>query len=411
MPVVTIFSGAFCKGEELSTLVAEAMGCDRFTESAIIARASAMRGVAPDKFERVIHSKTSVFNRFTHERERYVAAFKLVLAEMLTEGDRVFFGYSGHLIPQSVTHVLKACVIADKAFRIRQAVETGALTEARASKAIDMDDSRRADWTEYLMRAQPWNPSLYDIVLPMDKTKMEEAVALIIANLKKPVLRVTDASRKAMADFVLTAKVEMALANEGHAVTVDSDDGVVRLTINKHVILLSHLEDELKKIVGRVEGVRAVDTRVGPDFYQTDIYRKFDFETPSKVLLVDDEKEFVQTLSERLLMRDVGSAVTYDGEQALSILEEDEPEVMILDLKMPGIDGIEVLRRVKETHPNVEVIILTGHGTKVDQEQCEKLGAFAYLRKPVDIDLLTQTMTAAYDKIKIRRENEGDDDD
>ncbi len=64
---------------------------------------------------------------------------------------------------------------------------------------------------------------------------------------------------------------------------------------------------------------------------------------------MDDEREFVQTLSERLLMRDMGSAVAYDGESALNMIAEDEPEVMILDLKMPGIDGIEVLRRVKES--------------------------------------------------------------
>ena len=75
------------------------------------------------------------------------------------------------------------------------------------------------------------------------------------------------------------------------------------------------------------------------------------FEMPSKVLLVDDERDFVQTLSERLIMRDMGSAVAYDGESALTMIADEEPEVMILDLKMPGIDGIEVLRQVKIDQP------------------------------------------------------------
>ena len=97
--------------------------------------------------------------------------------------------------------------------------------------------------------------------------------------------------------------------------------------------------------------MKKVETKVGKGFHQSDIYRKVDFEIPSKVLLVDDEREFVQTLSERLLLRDMGSAVVYDGESALNLVNSDEPEVMILDLKMPGIDGIEVLRRVKESHP------------------------------------------------------------
>ncbi|MDZ7596911.1 MAG: response regulator [Desulfobacterales bacterium] len=82
---------------------------------------------------------------------------------------------------------------------------------------------------------------------------------------------------------------------------------------------------------------------------------------------------------------------------------EDEPEVMILDLKMPGIDGIEVLRQVKTTRPEIEVIILTGHGSEDDREVCMQLGAFAYLQKPVDIDVLSDTLKRANAKIQERK--------
>jgi two-component system response regulator CpxR len=168
------------------------------------------------------------------------------------------------------------------------------------------------------------------------------------------------------------------------------------------VLMLSSLENELKKIIHAVPGVKGVETKVGPGYYKTDIYRKFDFEVPlpSKVLLVDDEREFVQTLSDRLQMRDVGSAVVYDGEQALSAIEEEEPEVMVLDLKMPGIDGVEVLRRVKTEHPNIEVIVLTGHGSAEVEKLCMELGACAYLEKPVDVETLAATMKEAYRKAK-----------
>jgi two-component system response regulator CpxR len=178
---------------------------------------------------------------------------------------------------------------------------------------------------------------------------------------------------------------------------------MVTLIINKHVLLLSRLEEELKSIATGVNGVKSVATKVGEGFYQADIYRKYDFQMPSKVLLVDDEREFVETLSERLMMRDVGSAVAYDGESALHLIREDEPEVMILDLKMPGIDGIEVLRRVKATRPEIEVIILTGHGTETDRQTCMALGAFAYLQKPVDIDLLGETLKKANEKIQKKK--------
>jgi DNA-binding NtrC family response regulator len=132
-----------------------------------------------------------------------------------------------------------------------------------------------------------------------------------------------------------------------------------------------------------------------------------DLGRPSKILLVDDEHEFVHTLSERLQARNLDAAVVYDGEEALSFVASDEPEVMVLDLKMPGIDGIEVLRRVKQEHPAVEVIILTGHGSKKEEQEAKRLGAFAYLRKPVNIDVLTKTMTRAYHKIGKRPPSEG----
>jgi len=117
-----------------------------------------------------------------------------------------------------------------------------------------------------------------------------------------------------------------------------------------------------------------------------------------KVLMVDDEEDFVRTLAERMKMRDLDSDVALDGEQALQIVKDEVPDVMVLDLKMPGIDGMEVLRRVRKAYPQVQVIILTGHGSEKDEAEARRLGAFAYLQKPVDIERLVQTLRNAYKK-------------
>ncbi|OGQ94349.1 MAG: response regulator [Deltaproteobacteria bacterium RIFOXYD12_FULL_57_12] len=117
-----------------------------------------------------------------------------------------------------------------------------------------------------------------------------------------------------------------------------------------------------------------------------------------KVLLVDDEETFVRTLSERLNMRDLKTDTVYDGEQALDFVDDKEPDVMVLDLKMPGIDGMEVLRRVKERYPAIQVIILTGHGTDLHEDESKRLGVFDYLKKPVDIEILVSRIKAAYQK-------------
>jgi DNA-binding NtrC family response regulator len=114
-----------------------------------------------------------------------------------------------------------------------------------------------------------------------------------------------------------------------------------------------------------------------------------------RVLLVDDEEDFVRTMAERMEMRDLGSDVALDGETALQMLEEEIPDVMVLDLRMPGMGGMEVLRRVKKSYPQIEVIIMTGHGSDEEEVEARSLGAFDYLRKPVDITQLMETIKGA----------------
>lgn len=114
-----------------------------------------------------------------------------------------------------------------------------------------------------------------------------------------------------------------------------------------------------------------------------------------KVLLVDDEEDFVTTVADRMQMRELGSEVALNGPQALQMLEEEIPDVMVLDLRMPGMDGMEVLRRVKKTYPQIAVIIVTGHGSDEDEKEALRLGAFAYLRKPIDINDLVETVRNA----------------
>jgi two-component system, OmpR family, response regulator CpxR len=401
MPVITMFRGAFCEGDSVIQSVLKDTGYKLVLDQDIVSEASRVSSLGDTKISRAFSARTSVFNKFTHEKERSIAHLRLALAELLSRDDLLIDGFVSHLIPREVGHALRVCLIADTKFRVAHAVKEQGLSEKDAVKVIRKQDDDRVAWVSALFQKNnPWDPSLYDIVIPMNKKTVQEAAGLIVQNTASDAVKMTEVSRQAVQDFLLAAKVEVVLAGEGHHVTVSSKRGLVSLVINKHVLMLGRLEEELKAIAGRVEGVHSVETRVGSGFYQADVYRKFDFELPSKVLLVDDEREFVQTLSERLLMREMGSVVAYDGESALSMVNEDEPEVMILDLKMPGIDGIEVLRRVKETRPEIEVIILTGHGSEADRETCMKLGAFAYLQKPADIEVLSDTLKRANEKVQ-----------
>lgn len=114
-----------------------------------------------------------------------------------------------------------------------------------------------------------------------------------------------------------------------------------------------------------------------------------------KILLVDDEVEFVTTLAERLALRGIAARTAHDGETALRMLSEDRPQVMVLDVMMPGMKGLDVLSRVKETAPEVQVILLTGQGRTRDGIEGMKLGAFFYMMKPLDLDELIAKMGEA----------------
>ncbi|TFG36625.1 MAG: response regulator [Nitrospirales bacterium] len=115
-----------------------------------------------------------------------------------------------------------------------------------------------------------------------------------------------------------------------------------------------------------------------------------------KVLVVDDEVAFANTLSQRLQMRDMIVGTAYDGEEALSKLKQEEPDVMVLDLRMPGMQGMDVLRETKKTYPLVQVIVLTGHGNDKDAEEAKRLGGFDFLNKPADIDHLERKIRKAF---------------
>ncbi len=114
-----------------------------------------------------------------------------------------------------------------------------------------------------------------------------------------------------------------------------------------------------------------------------------------KLLFVDDEEELVSTVVERLELRGIDAEGVTSGDEALHRLRDGAFQVVIIDVKMPGIGGIEVLRTINRRNPDVKVILMTGHGSAEDSEIGRRLGAVAYLQKPVDLEDLLATIEQA----------------
>lgn len=119
---------------------------------------------------------------------------------------------------------------------------------------------------------------------------------------------------------------------------------------------------------------------------------------PVKVLIVDDEKDFVEMFSLRLQQQGEKVSTAYSGKEALAVLENVAIDVVILDIRMPGMDGIDTLKQIKKLYPIVEVILLTGHGSTETAVQGMKLGAFDYLMKPADFEDIKTKLANAWQR-------------
>lgn len=111
-----------------------------------------------------------------------------------------------------------------------------------------------------------------------------------------------------------------------------------------------------------------------------------------RVLLIDDEKELVVTLSERLELRSIDNDWATSGEDGLALVRQNDYDWVVVDLKMPGLGGLDAIKAIKAVRPSARIILLTGHSAAEDLDYALKMGADHYLVKPVDIDVLLALM-------------------
>ncbi len=123
-----------------------------------------------------------------------------------------------------------------------------------------------------------------------------------------------------------------------------------------------------------------------------------------RVLVVDDEPDFLETLVKRLKRRKVDASGVSSGVEAMQLLEQEHFDVVILDIRMPGMDGLETLREMKRKRPLMEVILLTGHASVESGMQGMQLGAFDYVMKPAELEDILEKVRQAFERKKLHEE-------
>ena len=120
-------------------------------------------------------------------------------------------------------------------------------------------------------------------------------------------------------------------------------------------------------------------------------------ENKIKLLMVDDEVKFLESISKRLVLKNFDVTTASNGKEAIASAEIGLFDVAVVDFQMPGMDGAQVLKALKDKHKYLEIIMLTGHATVDSAVECTKLGAFKYLEKPYAFEKLVETITEAYE--------------
>jgi DNA-binding NtrC family response regulator len=125
--------------------------------------------------------------------------------------------------------------------------------------------------------------------------------------------------------------------------------------------------------------------------------------SPIQILIVDDEIRYLETLAQRLDLRGFSVITAAGGHEALDRARGCEVDIALIDLQMPRMHGEELLGRLKEEHPLMEVVILTGHGSAASRDRCDEAGSYCYLDKPCETDQLVEVLRQAYEKRVLKR--------
>jgi cytidylate kinase len=258
MSIITISRGSYSRGKEVAEKVAKKLGYECVAREVLI-EASEQFNIPEVKLVRAIHDAPSLFDRFLYGKERYVAYIRSALLTHLQKDNAVYHGLAGHFFLTGVAHVLKVRILADMEDRVRLEMEREKISEREAARLLARDDEERRKWSRDLYGIDPWDSSLYDLVLRIRKVTVDDAVDIICHTVGLEHFRTTPESQQTMDDLTLAAQVQAVLIHHRPDVLVAATRGAIQLRVkaapNEEAELLRTLEASAKSVAG-VTGVK-----------------------------------------------------------------------------------------------------------------------------------------------------------
>ncbi|MFH1116732.1 MAG: cytidylate kinase-like family protein [Pseudomonadota bacterium] len=260
MAIITISRGSYSKGKEIAEGVAKRLGYDCISRDLLL-ETSEHFNIPEIKLIRALHDAPSVLERFSYGREKYLAFIRGTFLHHARADNIVYHGLAGHFMLAGVGHVLKVRVLADMEDRINLEMEREGLSKEKALKLLRKDDEERRKWTLALWGKDPWDPTLYDLIIHINRITVDDAVDIVCNTAGQKHFQATPESQKVVDDLLLAARVKIKLVDDLPNCTVSSDDGSVWVNITGDLAQEARLIDDVKTLVKGTPGVK--DIRVG----------------------------------------------------------------------------------------------------------------------------------------------------
>ena len=267
MAIITISRGSYDKGKEIAEKVAKRLGYDCISREVIL-EASDRFNIPEIKLVKAIHDAPSVLDRFRHGKTAFITFYQSALARSVEKGRVVYHGLAGHLLLKGVPHVMKVRITAKLSQRIANEMEASGIGEKEARALLLKDDEERRNWTKTLYGADPWDSSLYDLTIGIDKFSVENAVDFICEAADFEAFAPTDASRKKMKDLVLACEVKAELVEQEFDVAVTSEYQNVIIYTKAYGRGLKKLEQKAAALADKIPGINNIEVHAGITYPQ-----------------------------------------------------------------------------------------------------------------------------------------------
>jgi len=257
MSIIMISRGSFSRGREVAENVAQKLGYECIARDVLL-EASKEFNVDELKLDHALRDAPSFFSRLSYGKERYVAYIRAALLEHLKRDNVVYCGLAGQFFVRDVSHALKVRIISDVEKRVRLVMERDGISERAAISLIKRIDKERKEWSEQVYGVDNTDPSLYDMVLQIQKLTVDGAVDIICRAARLQHLQATDESRRMLEDAALAAAVKAILVEAHPDAEVASQDGVVYISAKTTETEELRMEEEVRKLARNIPGVKDI---------------------------------------------------------------------------------------------------------------------------------------------------------